>query len=519
MLDVLRELCPDRTYPDGVPGLVDNLAPIGPRDRAETLLKDMGRPGFVLHLVAQHCNQHTRCTLGATARLLHRICVEELFHTIDLSVHNSPELAHVGPVRAISWPHSRVEFEVPLDFSDRPRVPLDDEVWIRQKKLVRTVTENPEYGQYVRELHWSVLDPPYRTGNSIPSATSGRDEDGSSEDDELEQDRAFVRSPESWDDEGLRLLDHIGDDGPLWETFKAFTKVSAIDIAWLRSLRETCPPPPLFSTATSVRLAGQASKQFVSAILDSINPENLVSLATINLQEFADPLPPLPKNMPLREAAQFLENHSHIHDPTRTLSSTFAGPMHNHLAPLTSRCPKLAHLEIRSYAPWEHWEKISLDDARYAEWAAFIRSARPSLRTLVFEHHRAESSRLWRTNRSHPWGARGRPALWTLFNAHLLPVVTEAPWPRLERVELAGFHEITRCFACLSVPDFAQYEGPHLTFEVLDTGRGATNDTWAVRETHVALNAEERDAIEKHLGKGVELSIRGICAVRIEKTA
>lgn len=213
--------------------------------------------------------------------------------------------------------------------------------------------------------------------------------------------------------------------------------------------------------------------------------------------------------MPLRDAAQYLEDHSRIHDPTRTLSSTFAGPMHNHLAPLTSRCPKLAHLEIRSYAPWEHWEKISLDDARYAEWAAFIRSARPSLRTLVFEHHRAESSRLWRTNRSHPWGARGRPALWTLFNAHLLPVVTEAPWPRLERVELAGFHEITRCFACLSVPDFAQYEGPHLTFEVLDTGRGATNDTWAVRETHVALNAEERDAIEKHLGKGVELSIRG----------
>lgn len=277
----------------------------------------------------------------------------------------------------------------------------------------------------------------------------------------------------------------------------------------IRTLRETCPPPPLFTTATSIRLVGQASTHFVAAILENINPANLVSLATINLQEYADPIPPLPKDISLRQITDRLEVTAHTHAPLQPLTSTFPGPMCGHLRPLTNRCPKLTHLEIRTYAPWEHWEKITLDDTRYEEWAHFIRSVRPTLRTLIFEHHRAESSRLWRTNRSHPFGARGRPALWSLFNAHLLPVIIEAPWPRLRRMELAGFHEITRCFACLNPPDFSQWESPHLTFEVLDAGRGSTNNTWAVRETHVALNDEEKTAIRDHLGESVELVIKG----------
>ncbi|KAH7041966.1 hypothetical protein B0J12DRAFT_217329 [Macrophomina phaseolina] len=430
----------------------------------------------------------------------------QLYHNLDLSTHNSAQLAHVGPLRAIAWPHSRLEFDVPLDFSDRPRVALDDETWIRQTKLIRTIREKPQYGQYVRELHWSVLDPPDDIRHTTRSLAEEKESDG-----EPSEERNTTLEPlqQSWDEEGLRLLDNIGDDQPLWEVFGAFKRVSSIDIAWLRTLRETCPPPPLFTTATSIRLVGQASTQFITTILASIDPANLASLSTINLQEYADPVPPVPRDMPLRQIATHLETTARNRAPLRPLTSTFPGPMHGHLRPLTDRCPKLTHLEIRTYAPWEHWEKISLDDTRYEEWAHFIRSVRSTLRTLIFEHHRSESSRLWRTNRSHPFGARGRPALWTLFNDHLLPVITEAPWPSLKRLELSGFHEITRCFACLSPPDFAQWEGPHLTFEVLDAGTGSTNNTWAVRETHVALNEEEKKEIKKHLGDEVELTIRG----------
>ncbi|KAL1639912.1 hypothetical protein SLS58_007499 [Diplodia intermedia] len=459
-------------------------------------------PVEILRLIIQHCDQHSQSTLSATTHQLHRLCIEELYHTVDLSVHNSTELAHVGPVHAIAWPHSRLYFELPLDFSYRPRVPLDDEIWTRQEQLIHTLRGHPDYAQHVRCLHWSVLDPPHRRRSNT------RDE-SSSEDDGPEQ----PTLQESRDDESMRLLfDNIGDDAVLWDTFRAFTKVTSIDIAWLRSLRETCPPPPLFTSATSVRLVGQASTHFVAAILENINPENLLSLSTINLQQFADPIPPVPNNMTLREIASHVNRNTDA-APDQLLSSTFPGPMHNHLGPLTNRCTRLAHLEIRTYAPWEHWELLSpLDDARYAEWAAFIQSVRPTLRSLVFEQHRAESSRIRRANRSHPFGPRGRPALWTLFGAHILPVLTDADaeWPRLEKVELAGFHEVTRCFACLNPPDFAQWEGPHLSFEVLDAGRAGTNDTWAVRETHVALNEDERRGLKERLGGGgVELSIRG----------
>ncbi|OJD34213.1 uncharacterized protein BKCO1_2400030 [Diplodia corticola] len=462
----------------------------------------MQLPDEVLRLIVQNCDQHSRTVLSAATHRLHRVCIEEIYHTVDLSVHNSTDLPHVGPVHTIAWLDSRLE--LPLDFSDRPRVPLDDEIWTRQKLLIRTIKAHPEYGQHVRQLNWSVLDPPHgrRTNNT------------SSEDDEPDQPTSSESFPESGAGESLRLLfDNIGDDGILWDTFLAFKKVTSIDIAWLRDLRETCPPPPLFTTATCVRLVGQASRLFVSAILDHINPENLVSLSTINLQQFADPIPLTPSHMTLREITSHVHRHMTGVDgaTSASLDSTYPGPMQNHLVTLTGRCPRLAHLEIRTYAPWERQELLSPDDdRRYAEWAAFLRSVRPSLRTFVFEQHRAESLRFRRANRPHPFGARGRPVLWSLFGAHILPVLLEdKAWPRLERVELAGFHEVTRCFACVNPPDFTQWEGPHLSYEVLDAGSGGTNDMWAVRETHVALNEEERRGLKERLGEGVELTIRG----------
>ncbi|KAK0659670.1 hypothetical protein DIS24_g3872 [Lasiodiplodia hormozganensis] len=450
-------------------------------------------PVEVLHLIAQHCDQHSRCTLSATTRQLHSVCIEEIYRTVDLSVHNSLQLARNGPFDGDLGSDSPIVLELPLDFAERPRVSLDDEIWLRQQQLIHTIKNHPEYGSHVRQLHWSVLNAP------VGQSEDHRPMVGTTAE--------LPVAMKIWEQRGLQRLDSIGFDRVLWDTFLAFNKVTSVDIAWLRSLRETCLPPPLFTSATSVRLVGQASTRFVAAILENIIPENLVSLSTINLQEFADPVPSFPSHMTLHDIIHHMDQGPQDH----VRSTTFAGPMHNHLRHLTNRCHKLSHLEIRTYAPWEHWERLSLDDTRYEEWATFIRSVRPTLRSLVFEQHRAERSRLWRTNRSHPFGQRGRPALWTLFNEHILPVLTDkqSEWPRLERVELAGFHELTRCFACLNPPDFSQWENPHLSFEVLDPGRGITNDTWAVRETHVALNEEEKKSIQERLGQGVQLSIRG----------
>ncbi|KAF1931276.1 aldehyde reductase [Didymella exigua CBS 183.55] len=46
VLAIFKDMCPDRRFPDYIPGLDHNLALIEPRSEAEALLRDLGRPGF-----------------------------------------------------------------------------------------------------------------------------------------------------------------------------------------------------------------------------------------------------------------------------------------------------------------------------------------------------------------------------------------------------------------------------------------------------------------------------------------
>lgn len=76
-----------------------------------------------------------------------------------------------------------------------------------------------------------MLDPPDDMRHTTRSLAEEKESDG-----EPSEERNTTLEPlqQPWDEEGLRLLDNIGDDQPLWEVFGAFKKVSSVDIAWLR---------------------------------------------------------------------------------------------------------------------------------------------------------------------------------------------------------------------------------------------------------------------------------------------
>jgi hypothetical protein len=49
---------------------------------------------------------------------------------------------------------------VPSGFTDTARewTLLDHDIFSKQKLFMRTIVEKPEYGKYVHELTWTVLD-------------------------------------------------------------------------------------------------------------------------------------------------------------------------------------------------------------------------------------------------------------------------------------------------------------------------------------------------------------------------
>lgn len=77
----------------------------------------------------------------------------ELYRNLDLSTHNATARCRFKDYSP--WGGYN---DVPSRFIAREWHPIDGKVAKRQGLLIRTIAENPHYGKYVRELHWTVLD-------------------------------------------------------------------------------------------------------------------------------------------------------------------------------------------------------------------------------------------------------------------------------------------------------------------------------------------------------------------------
>jgi hypothetical protein len=147
----------------------------------------------------------------------------QLYHTIDLSSHNS----NIG---CEPWGFIRdSQSLVPADFVARELTELDKTIFERQRMLLKTFAANQTFAKHVKTLRWTVLDTSNLLwGHEIPVDSDVESEPGADEE-------PTIYAPE----DGM-ILCQTGAQStnvspePMWDMFRSFTNVSTIDICWIR---------------------------------------------------------------------------------------------------------------------------------------------------------------------------------------------------------------------------------------------------------------------------------------------
>ncbi|KAF2137111.1 uncharacterized protein K452DRAFT_302263 [Aplosporella prunicola CBS 121167] len=367
------------------------------------------------YIIADFCDTPSCCALSATCQWLHSICTEELYRSIDLSRHNSSETANFFEY----GPHPIPAYNVMY-----PETPLDQAIRKRQRSLLATLQTRPGYGEHVRHLAWSIImAPPGRKNGNYQLYENSIDY------------RITIRRDDP--------IDLLVEDSPLWAAFSTMTKVIIIDVFFLRMYRESCPPPPLFPSATSIRLGGQVSRSFVRAILGERDASALRHLDFDGLSQYANPLPDPPDGLTHAQLMQYCLDLYPIRESIERSAeyagerkNTPAGPLSGHMQPyLTRRCTNLTSLRIGTWAPQRSEDLRPHDAARYREYGAFLGSIRPTLRSLFFEQNGDNWVNEQLALQAPEDSLRPGEQLFTRF---IHPVLLEAEWPCLERLEVRG---------------------------------------------------------------------------------
>ncbi|KAF1952470.1 hypothetical protein CC80DRAFT_174714 [Byssothecium circinans] len=357
-------------------------------------------PEELRHLALSYCDSSTIHHLCLTSKAVYNVCINSLFHTIDLSTHNSGE-----------WRRHKTysNFHVPPDYGKALHTLQDMRLVERQANLMLLLERHlenldnpkPSIALKTRCLRWTCTEP----------------------------------------EESPREIRNYGLGQP-WDTFSCFTKLIEIDIGFMAGTKEIVTPPShLFSTTTSISLSGVTSHRVVSSILTSISAANLKHLRLNNLQLFADE-PHILQNLAPTQIALYRRDRP--------------GPIQGYLHDLTGHCTSLRSFHYLSTAEYfdgsytsnphtrARWTlQVTDENSRYAELASFIDSVKPTLREFYFEH--GPDIDYFGTAFSQRFhGSFTRQTLTVplpmdrFFDTHVLPILTAGPWPKLQTMTVKG---------------------------------------------------------------------------------
>jgi hypothetical protein len=244
------------------------------------------------------------------------------------------------------------------------------------------------------------------------------------------------------------------------------------------------------------------SREFVSCILGTSSrtttkPSQLKHLDLNNLFEWSRCEPPLPHRDHIRDLVEFIKIN-------RRNMKTQCGrlPMVGHLEPLTGYCKKLKSVRIGTIGLSSEPYHTPRSDLLYASWARFLGSVRGTLQSLHFDQGFNRNDETRPTGGCRP-GLRRRSdhrPMDELFIEHILPVLLEAPWPRMKHVIIRGVGRKKHMYNSATRPNEEDLlADPSIEWSVQETQRDGM-PYYTIEKTHIAFPTQARERLRALFG-------------------
>jgi hypothetical protein len=255
-----------------------------------------------------------------------------------------------------------------------------------------------------------------------------------------------------------------------------------------RGWREVTLPPYLFPNATSIKLGGCMTRTFLSRIL-APPFDRFTSIEMNNLMQWSEFEPASPEDTHLRELSAYVHR---INPPKISDTRLMVGALDS----LIGCCSNLTNLHITTVGEWEPYVPEDHEHNLYQSWTQLLSSVRNTLRSFYFEQ--GYNRRNYNSEKGY---CRPRPTINErkmdrLFVQWLLPVLLEAPWPQMSRMELRGIGRMQQRLRLLSKPP-SPVHGQDNIYEII---KHEERYGYKVKWTHMAFPSRAKDELQKLVG-------------------
>jgi hypothetical protein len=235
------------------------------------------------------------------------------------------------------------------------------------------------------------------------------------------------------------------------------------------------------------------TQAFVSSLLMPVCRQ-LQHVETNNLMQWSDTIPPLPHCEHIKEIFEYANTTApfQILERTRLMAGA--------LEPMIDHCSNLTSVRISTVGQFggQSSQGESREDRMYKSWARLLSSRRDNLHELFFEQGVSFTNFRRREQRSmyDQFNGEMRP-MDRLFVRWVLPVLLEAPWPSMERMDIRGVGRYTRIHYQRRRPLPHEMSEKDVEYDFMQ--RFGVGD-WELKVTRFAFPQQAKDALRELVG-------------------
>jgi hypothetical protein len=230
------------------------------------------------------------------------------------------------------------------------------------------------------------------------------------------------------------------------------------------------------------------TRNFLSRIL-APPYHRLKSIEINNLMQWSETEPSLPQDSHLRDLSEYI----HGADQVTVLDTRL---MVGALDPLIGCCSKLTSLRIATVGEYEPYIPGVNQDLLYQSSARLLRSVRSTLRSFYFEQGFSHNDYAAQKGYCRPRPRTNERSMDRLFVQWVLPVLLEASWPRMSRMELRGVGRLSWTLWLSNPPSLIDEPD-----SILKVTEHREKYGYEVQITRIAFPSRAKDDLQKLVGK------------------